>query len=56
MKEAVAELADLYKTVLEALKRKQQNGRATGRLSKGASPLGVYAVVPDSVRKVAVSA
>jgi hypothetical protein len=54
LRETVTELKALFRGVLEALKRKQQAGRATRNLAS-ASPLRVYAAMPDSGGRVAIN-
>ncbi|OGU16407.1 MAG: hypothetical protein A2076_03235 [Geobacteraceae bacterium GWC2_53_11] len=51
LREAVAELKSLFKTVLEALKRKQ----GTSQASRGGSQLRAYMALPDSGGTVAVN-
>lgn len=54
LKEALAELKTLFNAVLQALKRRQQAGRAARNLTS-ASPLRVYAAMPDSGGSVAIN-
>lgn len=51
LREAVEELKSLFKTVLEALKRKQKSGQVL----RGDSPLRAYVELPDSSGSVAVN-
>jgi hypothetical protein len=55
LKETVAELKTLFKTVLEALKRKQQVRRASGQFPENASSLRVYVAMPEHTRRVAIN-
>lgn len=55
LKETVAELKTLFKTVLEALKRKQQARRASGQLPGNASSLRVYVAMSEQSRRVAIN-
>lgn len=51
LREAVEELKSLFKTVLEALKRKQKSGQVL----RGDSPLRAYVDLPDSSGSMAVN-
>lgn len=51
LREAVVELKSLFKTVLEALKRKHKSGQVL----RGDSPLRAYVELPDSSGSVAVN-
>lgn len=51
LREAIEELKGLYKTVREALKRKQQAGHDSARIP-GAAYLRAYAIVPDKEGQV----
>ncbi len=55
-KEAVEELKNLYKAVLEALKRKQLAGRGGEQLARHAPHLRVYLATSDNTNSVAVKA
>ena len=51
LRESLAELKSLFKTVLEALKRKQK----TGHTLRDASPLRAYAALPESGGSLAIT-
>lgn len=56
LQEAVEELKSLYKTVSEALKRKQQTGYGGEPSAKHAPHLQVYSAMPDNMNNVAIKA
>lgn len=53
LKETIAELKKLFKTVLEVLKRKQA-GRGSGSIQAPGTSLQAYAAIPDSSRRIVV--
>ena len=56
LKEVVEELKNLYKAVLEALKRKQQAGQGGEQFAKHAPRLQPYAAMMESTSRVTVKA
>ena len=55
LKESVEELKSLYRSVLAALKRKQQSVHASGQQSPLNPQLRAYAAMPDSTTGVAIT-